>query len=122
MSQIPKMKAVLLRQFGGPENMYTSNLQKNNTFQESTISGQTLTSFSECEFFLFLFSFRYIGETERPPLKDSHSVLVQIKATALNRADILQRKGKYPPPPNESQILGLEMYNKSPYALTKFEL
>jgi NADPH:quinone reductase-like Zn-dependent oxidoreductase len=35
---------------------------------------------------------------------------VRIKATALNRADILQRKGKYPPPPNESQILGLEMY------------
>ena len=35
-------------------------------------------------------------------------ILIKVKATALNRADILQRKGKYPPPPGASQILGLE--------------
>jgi len=35
--------------------------------------------------------------------------LVKIHATALNRADTLQRKGLYPPPPGESDILGLEM-------------
>ncbi len=36
-------------------------------------------------------------------------VLVKVHATALNRADILQRKGLYPPPPGESDILGLEV-------------
>jgi len=36
-------------------------------------------------------------------------VIVKVKASALNRADILQRQGKYPPPPGESEILGLEM-------------
>ena len=29
-------------------------------------------------------------------------------ATAINRADLLQRKGVYPPPPGASEILGLE--------------
>ena len=36
-------------------------------------------------------------------------VLVDIKATAVNRADLLQAQGLYPPPPGESEILGLEM-------------
>ena len=36
-------------------------------------------------------------------------VLVFIAATALNRADILQREGKYPPPAGVTDILGLEM-------------
>lgn len=36
-------------------------------------------------------------------------VLVKTHATALNRADILQRKGLYPPPPGESNIPGLEV-------------
>jgi tumor protein p53-inducible protein 3 len=36
-------------------------------------------------------------------------VLVDIRATAVNRADLLQAKGLYPPPPGESAILGLEM-------------
>ena len=36
-------------------------------------------------------------------------VLVDIKATAVNRADLLQAKGLYPPPSGESEILGLEM-------------
>ena len=35
-------------------------------------------------------------------------VLVRNFATALNRADLLQRRGLYPPPPGESAILGLE--------------
>lgn len=35
-------------------------------------------------------------------------VLVQVHATAINRADLLQRQGKYPPPPGASPILGLE--------------
>lgn len=36
-------------------------------------------------------------------------VLVEVHATALNRADMLQRRGKYPPPQGASQVLGLEM-------------
>ncbi|MBI4916082.1 MAG: NAD(P)H-quinone oxidoreductase [Acidobacteria bacterium] len=35
-------------------------------------------------------------------------LLLRVAATALNRADLLQRQGKYPPPPGESDILGLE--------------
>ncbi|KFP26890.1 Quinone oxidoreductase PIG3, partial [Colius striatus] len=35
-------------------------------------------------------------------------VLVKVSASALNRADLLQRRGKYPPPKGASDILGLE--------------
>jgi len=40
---------------------------------------------------------------------DPKQVLVDIRATAINRADLLQAQGLYPPPPGESEILGLEM-------------
>jgi putative PIG3 family NAD(P)H quinone oxidoreductase len=36
-------------------------------------------------------------------------LLVRVFATALNRADVLQRRGHYPPPPGESEVLGLEL-------------
>jgi putative PIG3 family NAD(P)H quinone oxidoreductase len=36
-------------------------------------------------------------------------VLVRVHATALNRADLMQRAGHYPPPPGASEVLGLEM-------------
>lgn len=42
-----------------------------------------------------------------PELKESE-VLVRVRATALNRADLLQRRGHYPVPKGASQILGLE--------------
>jgi putative PIG3 family NAD(P)H quinone oxidoreductase len=35
-------------------------------------------------------------------------VLIRVAATAVNRADLQQRAGNYPPPPGESEILGLE--------------
>jgi putative PIG3 family NAD(P)H quinone oxidoreductase len=35
-------------------------------------------------------------------------VLLDVAATAVNRADLLQRKGVYPPPPGASGVLGLE--------------
>lgn len=35
-------------------------------------------------------------------------VLVRVKATALNRADLTQVQGFYPPPPGASDVLGLE--------------
>lgn len=50
----------------------------------------------------------YIGTYPPPPLGD-REISVKVCATALNRADLLQREGKYPPPPGESEILGLEM-------------
>lgn len=65
------MKAVLIKAFGGPENLY-------------------------------------IGDWEKPQPKP-HELLVKVQATALNRADIMQRKGQYPPPPGDSPILGLEI-------------
>jgi putative PIG3 family NAD(P)H quinone oxidoreductase len=36
-------------------------------------------------------------------------VLVAVRASAVNRADLLQARGQYPPPPGVSEILGLEM-------------
>jgi putative PIG3 family NAD(P)H quinone oxidoreductase len=42
------------------------------------------------------------------PEPGADAVLVQIHATAVNRADLLQRRGFYPPPPGEPDILGLE--------------
>ncbi|MEM9675418.1 MAG: NAD(P)H-quinone oxidoreductase [Bacteroidota bacterium] len=50
----------------------------------------------------------YLGEYETPK-PTPNEVLVKVRATALNRADILQREGKYPPPEGASLILGLEM-------------
>ncbi len=35
-------------------------------------------------------------------------MLIDVAASALNRADLLQRQGLYPPPPGASAILGLE--------------
>lgn len=43
------------------------------------------------------------------PVYGPDEVLVDVHATALNRADLLQRAGGYPPPPGASEILGLEM-------------
>ena len=34
------------------------------------------------------------------PAPSSGQVLVRVHATALNRADLMQREGKYPPPPD----------------------
>ncbi|MFK8005576.1 MAG: NAD(P)H-quinone oxidoreductase [Saprospiraceae bacterium] len=65
------MKAILLKEFGGPEQLY-------------------------------------LGEAKKPT-PSSNEVLVKVKTTALNRADTLQRMGKYPPPPGASLIIGLEM-------------
>lgn len=43
-----------------------------------------------------------------PTPKDGE-LLVRVHASAVNRADVLQRRGFYPPPPGASEILGLEM-------------
>src|SRR5262245_56586137 len=43
------------------------------------------------------------------PMPTAEQIVVRVRATALNRADTLQRRGLYPPPPGESEILGLEL-------------
>ncbi len=49
-----------------------------------------------------------IGEIDTP-VYGPDELLVRVRATAVNRADLMQRDGKYPPPPGASEILGLEM-------------
>jgi putative PIG3 family NAD(P)H quinone oxidoreductase len=52
--------------------------------------------------------FLHIAHHPDPVMKDDE-LLVRIRATALNRADLLQRRGKHPPPHGVQDILGLEM-------------
>lgn len=52
--------------------------------------------------------FLHIGNSPDPVMKDDE-ILVRVRATALNRADLLQRRGKHPPPKGVPDILGLEM-------------
>ena len=43
------------------------------------------------------------------PVMGEEDVLVKIEATALNRADLMQREGDYPPPPGCPDWMGLEI-------------
>src|SRR6059058_1569731 len=47
-----------------------------------------------------------IGPVPRPAAGE---VLIRVAAAGINRPDILQRTGNYPPPPGASPILGLEV-------------
>ena len=49
-----------------------------------------------------------LGEAPAPT-PAPHQVLIRVAATSVNRPDIAQREGHYPPPPGESEILGLEV-------------
>ena len=42
------------------------------------------------------------------PIVGPNEVLIKVLSTAVNRADLMQKKGLYPPPPGASEILGLE--------------
>lgn len=42
------------------------------------------------------------------PVLQAGEVLIKVHAAALNRADLLQRKGKYDPPPGASHVMGME--------------
>jgi putative PIG3 family NAD(P)H quinone oxidoreductase len=48
-----------------------------------------------------------LGDTPSPTL-GAEDIRIRVRATAVNRADLLQRQGMYPPPPGASPILGLE--------------
>lgn len=50
-----------------------------------------------------------LAVTDLPdPVPGPGEVLLDVAATAVNRADLLQRQGFYPPPPGASDIIGLE--------------
>ncbi|GAB4338524.1 MAG: NAD(P)H-quinone oxidoreductase [Calditrichia bacterium] len=65
------MRAVVIEQYGGPENLQ-------------------------------------LKEVPRPELPEDE-LLVKVAFAGVNRADIMQRKGLYPPPPGVSEIPGLEV-------------
>ncbi len=52
-----------------------------------------------------------IGERPRPQ-PGPGEVLIEVVAAGVNRPDVLQRKGAYPPPPGASDIPGLEVAGK----------
>jgi NADPH:quinone reductase-like Zn-dependent oxidoreductase len=56
-------------------------------------------------------SVMYIGEAPKPII-DENEVLIKVAAAGINRPDILQRQGGYPPPQGASEILGLEVSGK----------
>lgn len=49
----------------------------------------------------------YLGDAPAP-LLGADEVRIRVAACAVNRADLVQRQGGYPPPPGASQVLGLE--------------
>ena len=49
-----------------------------------------------------------LAEVPDPTSGAARTLLIRVRCTALNRADLMQRQGMYPPPPGASEILGLE--------------
>jgi len=49
-----------------------------------------------------------VGEIDEPQPK-ANEVLIKVVATSINRPDLVQRVGNYPPPAGDSEILGLEV-------------
>lgn len=53
------------------------------------------------------------GELQLTDVEDispgDKQVKIAVKAAGINRADLMQRKGNYPPPPGASEIMGLEV-------------
>ena len=43
------------------------------------------------------------------PVPGAGEVLIEVKAAGVNRPDVLQRQGLYPPPKGASDLLGLEV-------------
>ncbi len=49
-----------------------------------------------------------VDDVPKPTPKENE-VLIKVAATSINRPDLVQREGKYPAPPGDSEILGLEV-------------
>ena len=65
------MKAITLKEFGGPEMMELADVEM--------------------------------------PVAGEGQVLIRVMNASVNRPDVIQRTGNYPPPPGDSEILGLEV-------------
>jgi len=50
----------------------------------------------------------YLGDADEPTAA-AGQILIDVYATSVNRPDIVQRQGNYPPPRGDSEILGLEV-------------
>src|SRR6266516_4324230 len=50
-----------------------------------------------------------VAQTRPTPAPGPGEVLVKVAAAGVNRPDVMQRQGLYPPPPGESDIPGLEI-------------
>ena len=59
---------------------------------------------------------RYVSELREAAVPEPRAdeVLVRVAASGLNRADLSQIAGRYPPPPGEPAILGLEVAGTLP--------
>ncbi|MDE2464950.1 MAG: zinc-binding dehydrogenase, partial [Alphaproteobacteria bacterium] len=53
--------------------------------------------------------YRLVVTTAERPRPGAGEVLVKVAAAGVNRADLVQARGAYPPPPGASKILGLEV-------------
>src|SRR3970040_501815 len=49
------------------------------------------------------------GEGRSGPRPGPRELLVKVRAAGVNRPDVMQRKGQYPPPPGAPDIPGLEI-------------
>jgi putative PIG3 family NAD(P)H quinone oxidoreductase len=52
---------------------------------------------------------RLVWEKAPEPAMGREEVLIAVRATAVNRADLLQARGQYPPPAGVTDVLGLEV-------------
>ena len=50
-----------------------------------------------------------VPETRSLPTIEGSEILIRVKAAGVNRPDVLQRSGSYPPPPGASDLPGLEV-------------
>src|SRR5881396_841781 len=50
-----------------------------------------------------------VAQTRPPPAPGPGEVLVKVAAAGVNRPDVMQRQGLYPPPPGATDIPGLEI-------------
>lgn len=64
---------------------------------------------------------RYV-EDEPAPERPEGWLRIAVDASAVNRADLLQRRGFYPPPPGASELLGLEAAGRVVEAAGEFEV
>lgn len=68
------------------------------------------TSTSQCRFVAVDPEHHHLSIKTGPiPVPGENEVLIKVHSAGLNRADLLQRKGLYPPPQDASPIMGLEV-------------